>query len=73
MLSATEVSLEKRFIILPSGLELKKRIGEWITRLSIELWRELLRFKNIAPTEKAHTPEIKIIVKVRAMNRFLLL
>ena len=43
VLSAVAVSLEKRLIILPRGLELKKSIGARVTRLSIELWRVLLR------------------------------
>ena len=54
------VSLEKRLIILPRGLELKKRIGARVTRWSIELWRELLRWTKTAPIRKAVNPAIPI-------------
>ena len=60
MLSATAVSLEKRLIIRPRGLELKNIIEALATRLSIELWRELPRERNNAPIKKAVKPETKL-------------
>ena len=41
------VSFEKRLMILPSGLEVKKLIGALEIRLSIELWRRLLRLSKV--------------------------
>ena len=54
------VSLEKRLIIRPRGLEWKNRIGALTTLLSIELWSELLRCMKTTPMRKAVTPPITI-------------
>ena len=61
-MSAIVVSLEKRLIIRPSGLEVKKSIEAWTTLLSMVLWRLLLRWRRRAETRKAVNPEIPIAV-----------
>ena len=66
------VSLEKRLIILPRGLELKKRIGARATLLSIELWRVLLKWIKTAPIRKAVNPAIPIEESETTVNWILL-
>ena len=70
--SAMAVSREKWLIILPKGLELKKSIGERATFLSMELWRELLRWTNIPPIKILANPDNTIIMSDRTVKICLL-
>ena len=70
--SAMAVSREKWLIVLPKGLELKKSIGERATFLSMELWRELLRWTNIPPIKILAHPDKTIIVRDRTDKTYLL-
>ncbi len=52
MLSAMVVSLEKRFVMRPRGLEWKKRNGARVTFSSMLLWRESLKKSRVYMSRK---------------------
>ena len=67
--------MEKRLIILPRGLELKKCIGARETLLSVAVWRPLLRLTKIAPMRKEASPAVpseasEIIVNLTRLAEF---
>ena len=70
--SVMAVSREKRLIILPRGLELKKSRGARDILLSMELWRELLRWMNIPPIKILANPDNTIIMSDRTDKTYLL-